>query len=135
MAISSLMTVTCFSDTLLVFVSWLQHTSKMANCYPEVQVSALGVALFPTHIIRARTPILPLTCSENLSVFLKCGGRLCSARFWQHLSIILCCVLKQELLCWHTLAIWEHDCWQSCSHCCLCLPTTPVLKQFRAGRF
>lgn len=119
----------CLSGTLLVPASGLKH----ADCY----VAALGMVLASRNIPRPRAPVIPLTSSGRLWISWSVGA---DCTHWDFGSIFLefyVVLLKQGLLCWHTLAIWERfgRCyWQPCLHCCLSfLPL--VLKQFRAERF
>lgn len=126
-----------FPDTL-ISASWLTRTTETRALMSRSSTFLLRYRLASRQITRGRAPLLPLTCSGCLSVsrsveagcILQDSGSI-SLTFYVAL-------LKQGLLCWHTLAIWNQFYMVLLivmftllfvSFPCL------VLKQFKPGRF
>lgn len=120
----------------LVLSFFLLLDWKMLPKWSGCSGTASGMVLASWLITRLKTPVpSPYMFREPLN-FLKCGGRLHSLRFWQHLSRVLCHVAETgtALLTHisHMGAIWTVL--LTAMSMLWFVFFTPVLKQFRAGR-
>lgn len=106
--------------------------------WPEacLQGGLAALVLPPSGVALAPRPITRPHMFREPRNFLKCGGRLLSLRFWQHLSGVLCHVAQTgtALLTHisHMGAIWTAL--LTAMSVLLCVVFTPGLKQSRAGR-
>ena len=77
------------------------------HCYPLVSCFCLRCGLASRQITKGRAPLLPLTCSGSLPVSWSVEADCILQDFGSIPLQFYIVLLKQILLCWHTLAIWD----------------------------